>query len=267
VKAVVAGPQGPNGPLKVGYPLSNISVWSGFLGAVPPPWSDEATMENMPKSSAGYVIGSSLAKVFFGPNFNSLKDFNLSDQKQIDAWWKRTEEIGFGAPYSADLRGLQKAGGKVILWNGVSDPCCIDTELVSYYDDAAKAVGGVAKLDEFAKLYKVPGMAHCGGGTGPQDAPDQLLNAMVAWVEEGKSPGPVVTHRGADRAKMVFADPKSGTVSGVLVPPSTGSSRDFLLCPHPQVAVFDNSKADKQDAVSEASNWSCKASNQKVSQR
>ena len=127
-------------------------------------------------------------------------------------------------------------------------------------------MGGTQQLDQFAKLYKVPGMAHCGGGTGPQDAPDQLLNTIVAWVEEGKAPGPVVTHRG-DRAKMVFADPKSGTVSGVIVPPSTGTSRDFLLCPHPQVAVFDKSKADKQDAVNEAANWSCKAPDNKVAAR
>src|ERR1700678_1743631 len=85
VKAIVAGPQGPNGPIKVGYPVSNISVWSGFLGATPPPWSDDTSMENMAKTSPGYVIGSSVAEVFFGPNFNALTDFNFSDQKQLDA--------------------------------------------------------------------------------------------------------------------------------------------------------------------------------------
>jgi hypothetical protein len=50
-----------------------------------------------------------------------------------------------------------------------------------------------------------------------------------------------------------------------MVPPSMGSSRDFMLCPHPQVAVFDKSKA--QGAVDDAANWSCKAANAKVSQR
>lgn len=266
VKAVVGGPRGPKGEqIKVGYPLSNISVWSSFLGMTPPPWSDAATMENMGKGSAGYIIGSSLAKVFFGPDYNALKDFDFNNQKHLDAWWKRTAEIDFGAPYPADLRAFNKAGGKVILWNGVSDPCCIDTELVGYYKDAAKSVGGEGKLDQFAKLYKVPGMAHCGGGTGPQDAPDQLLNAIVAWVEQGKAPGPVVTHRGKDRAKQVFADPQTGTVSGVLVPPSVGNSRDFLLCPHPQVAVFDKTKAGKEGAVNDAANWSCKAPTEKVS--
>lgn len=84
-------------------------------------------MANMQKASSGYVIASSLAKVFFGPHYDVLKDFNFNDQKQLDAWWQATDRIGFGAPYSANLQGLSKSGGKVIMWNGVSDPCCIDT--------------------------------------------------------------------------------------------------------------------------------------------
>ena len=153
-------------------------------------------MANMQKASSGYVIASSLAKVFFGPHYDVLKEFNFNDQKQLDAWWQATDRIGFGAPYSANLQGLSKSGGKVIMWNGVSDPCCIDTELRGYYRDAAKSVGGVERLDKFAKLYFLPGTAHCGGGTGPEDAPDQLLEAMINWVEKAQPP-PQSWHIGA----------------------------------------------------------------------
>jgi feruloyl esterase len=267
VKAIVAGPKGPHGAIKVGYPVSNISVWAGFLGVTPPPWSDDTSMANMPKTSPGYVIGSSMAKVFFGPGFNALKDFNFNDQKQIDAWWAASRRVDFGEPYTADLRGLRKSGGKVIMWNGVSDPCCIDTEIKGYYGDAAKAVGGVSSLDAFAKLYFLPGTSHCGGGTGAQDGPDTLLAAMIDWVEKGKTPGPVVAHRGKDRAKMLFADAKTGTVSGVIVPPSTGSSRDFLLCPYPEVAKFNSALADKPGAVDDAVNWSCQPAGKKLASR
>jgi feruloyl esterase len=257
VEAIVAGPIGPNGsPIKPGYPVSNIAVWSTFLGPTAPPWTDDTSMANMAKASSGYVIASSLAKVFFGPNYNVLKDFNFSDQKQLDAWWAATDRIGFGAPYSANLKGLNKTGGKVIMWNGVSDPCCIDTELKGYYRDAAKSVGGVDRLDTFAKMYFLPGTAHCGGGTGPEDGPDQLLDTMINWVEKGQTPGPVVAHRG-DRARKLFADPKTGTVSGVLVPPASGPARDFLLCPFPQVAKFNQSVAGNDGAVNDAVNWSC----------
>jgi feruloyl esterase len=268
VKAIVAGPRGPDGPIKVGYPVSNISVWSGFLGATPPPWSPDTSMANMAKSSAGFVISTSMARVFFGPHFNVLQDFNFNDQKQIDAWWAATNRIGFGAPYTADLRGLQHSGGKVIMWNGVSDPCCIDTEMRTYYGDAAKSVGGVSRLDTFAKMYFLPGTSHCGGGTGPRDGPDKLLEAMMDWVEQDKTPGPVVAHRGKERAQMLFAEAKTGTVSGVIVPPSTGSPRDFLLCPYPQVAKFNQTLAGKQGAVDDAVNWSCQiAAGPKVAAR
>lgn len=265
LQAIIAGPRSPKGPIKVGFPVSNISQWSGFLGATPPPWSDAATNENIARSSAGYVIGSSLAKVYFGQNFNALKQLDFNNQGQIDAWFVAAKKIGYGYPYSADLRGMRKSGNKVILWNGVSDPCCIDTEMEQYYQDAAAKVGGMAALRQFARFYRVPGMGHCGGGTGPQDAPDMLLQELINWVEKDEEPGPVVAHRGAERAQLLFADPKTRQVSGVLVPPPTGGSRDFLLCPYPMVSVFDRSKADLPGAVYDAKNWSCKASGRMAS--
>ena len=79
-------------------------------------------------------------------------------------------------------------------------------------------------------------------------------------VENDAAPGPVVTHRGADRMQLGFADPATRQVSGVLVPPPTGSSRDFLLCRFPMVSTFDRSKADVAGAVYDAKNWSCKPS-------
>lgn len=259
VKAIVAGPRSPKGQIKDGFPVSNISVWSGFLGAVPPPWSDAATVENIQKSSPGYVIGSSLAKVYFGDNFNALTQLDFNNQAQIDAWFAAAKRIGYGYPYSADLNGLVRSGHKVLFWNGGSDPCCLDTEMERYYLDAAHNVGGIDTLRRVARFYRVPGIGHCGGGTGPQDAPDMLLQELVSWVEADQVPGPVVAHRGADRIQLLFADPKTKQVSGVLVPPPVGGSRDFLLCPYPQVATFDRSKANVEGAVNEARNWSCRA--------
>ena len=49
----------------------------------------------------------------------------------------------------------------------------------------------------------------------------------------------------------------SDAVVGVAVPRSTGSSRDFLVCPYPTVSVFDRPKANVPGAVYDARNWSC----------
>lgn len=37
IKAIVAGPRSPSGLIKVGFPISNMSVWAGFMGQVPRP--------------------------------------------------------------------------------------------------------------------------------------------------------------------------------------------------------------------------------------
>ncbi|MAF29873.1 MAG: hypothetical protein CL820_01625 [Croceicoccus sp.] len=255
IEAVLEGPSSPKGKLTEGFPISNLSVWSGFLGASPPPWSPEPSPDNMQKGSPGYVIVDTLARAYFGQEYDVLKDFDLSRQKDIDAWFAAAKRLDFGYPYNTDLRPFQRDGGKVLFWNGVSDPCCSDIETEQYFLEAGnKADGGMAGFRDMAAYYRIPGMAHCGGGTGPADAPDQLLRELIDWVEKGKAPGPVVAHRGTDRAKMAFAD-QSGTVSGVIVPPPTGSSRDFLLCPYPTVATFKG--VQTSDGVYDAANWQC----------
>lgn len=256
IEALLRGPRSPNGPIKNGWPITNMSVWSGFIGG-PPPWPDPMRLdslnpEGMRAIPTGYYMGNSLARAFFGDDFEGYRDFDFSDQDQVDAWWAGTERTGFGKPFNDDLNPFRAAGGKVIFWNGVSDACCHDSDLASYFNSAGRKVGGIEQLQRFARLYKIPGMAHCGGGTGPQDAPDQLLSALVEWVEQDKAPEGVVTHRG-DRAKSAFADPRTGTVSGVVVPPSTGTARDFLLCPYPQSAKFNGQRGGEMDAE----NWSC----------
>jgi feruloyl esterase len=256
IEAILRGPQGPNGPIRGGFPITNVSVWSQFIGG-PPPWPETLTLESMTPAQmkalpVGYFMGNSLARAFFGNNFNGLKEFDFNDQARIDAWWKAADRIGFGAPFSTNLNPFMKQGSKIIYWNGVSDPCCLDNELLNYYHHVGTAVGGPAKLTSFARFYRVPGMGHCGSGTGPQDTPDVLLQALIDWVEKGKKPAAVVAHRG-ERATLQFADPATGTVSGVVVPPSTGSARDFLLCPHPQVAKFNGKAGGEADAV----NWTC----------
>lgn len=257
IEAVLEGPSGPDGKLTEGFPISNMSVWSGFLGRTPPPWSPEPSMGNMQNGNSGYVIADTLARAYFGQDYDVLEAFDLSDRADIDAWFAAARRLDFGAPYNSDLRRFQRTGGKVLFWNGVSDPCCSDIETEAYFNEAgSKADGGMTGFRQMAAFYRIPGMAHCGGGTGPQDAPDQLLRELVNWVEGGQTPGPVVAHRGQERAQMAFAD-DAGTVSGVIVPPPTGSSRDFLLCPYPSVATFMGD--GQSDGVYDAENWQCQA--------
>ncbi len=256
IQDILAGPHGPKGKIKDGFPITNTSTWSTFIGSVPPPWPEKPANQsemrpgNLPKASIGYIIGDTTAKAYFGQDFNSLKQFDFNNQQQIDAYWAAAKKIGYGTPFTTDLTKLKATGHKVIFWNGTSASCCLDQDLLKYYKESGQKSGGLAGVTAF---YKVPAIGHCGGGTGPQDHADRLFEALIAWVEKGQAPAGVVSHRG-DTAKSLFKDPNTGTVSGVAVPPSVGATRDFLLCPYPTIAKFNGKTGGENDAA----NWACK---------
>ncbi len=238
-------------------PISNMTQWSGFLGRVAPPWSPEPSVENMPKASGAHVILTTWARTFLNqPDRDVIKDPLTTEE--LERMNEIRAEMDFGDPEPADLSGLKKAGGKAIFFAGVSDPCCSNIANKNWLNDVADNMGGKDKLAQFVTFYDVPGWGHCGGGTGPGDGADRLLQELINWVEKGETPGPVEMHSGADRTKPIFnTDNELATESGVVIPPPEGGSRDFLVCPWGQVSVFDQSKANVPGAVNEAENWSC----------
>lgn len=236
-------------------PISNMASWS-FLGRTPPPWSPEPTMENMPISSAALVIQTTWARTYLNqPERDIVK--NPLTEAELDQMDREAERIGFRRfPENTNLSEFEQANAKAIFWVGVSDPCCSNVANENYIKDVIKTMDNNPKrVEKFAKLYQIPGMAHCGGGTGPSDAPDKLLEALIDWVENKVDPSGVEMHRG-ENSELMFAN-EDGTVSGVMIPPPSGESRDFLVCPFPKVSVFDKSKKDEPGAVYNADNWQC----------
>ncbi|WP_068874793.1 MULTISPECIES: tannase/feruloyl esterase family alpha/beta hydrolase [unclassified Phenylobacterium] len=94
----------------------------------------------------------------------------------------------------ADLRAFQRAGGKLILWQGAGDPTTSTPDTVTYYEDVVRTVGGRASADSFARLYVAGGVSHCRGGPGA-DSRDALLPALDAWVTKNAAPGPLAARR------------------------------------------------------------------------
>src|SRR5262252_9942392 len=74
----------------------------------------------------------------------------------------------------------------VISWS--AQPCQLITAegTIDYYKRVQQQMGGPEKTAEFIRLFLAPGVAHCGGGAGP--APSGQLEALLAWVEDGKAP-------------------------------------------------------------------------------
>jgi hypothetical protein len=117
-----------------------------------------------------------------------------------------------GALYDArstDLRGFRERGGKLILWQGFADPAAGAYGLPDYYYRLGREVGGLEAARGFARMFLIPGVYHCAGGYVPYE--EDLLGALVSWVEVGRAPDYVIAtallKEGGSRSRPVFAYP------------------------------------------------------------
>ena len=97
---------------------------------------------------------------------------------------------------------------------------------VNYYEQALAKNG--PDTPEFFRLFMAPGMAHCGGGVGP-DRHDSMT-AVIDWVEKGKRPDSMLASRVVDDQVV----------------------RTRPLCPYPQVARYSG-----EGSIDEAANFRC----------
>ena len=126
-----------------------------------------------------------------------------------------------------NLSTFRDSGGKLLLYHGVSDPWFSSLDTVEYYEKLATASGGLEATRDWSRLFLVPGMGHCGGGS-TLDQFD-LLSAVVDWVEHDRAPNSIVA-------------------TGAAFP---GRSRP--LCPHPQHTAYKGS-GNPEDAA----NFDCR---------
>lgn len=83
----------------------------------------------------------------------------------------------------ADLRPFAEHGGKLLMYHGWDDPAIPAGNSIRYFEAARRALG--ARADQ-ARLFMVPGMAHCGGGIGPNGL--EMLGALDNWVQKDMPP-------------------------------------------------------------------------------
>ncbi|KAJ5105750.1 hypothetical protein NUU61_003097 [Penicillium alfredii] len=103
--------------------------------------------------------------------------------------------------WDSDLSQFQKTGGKVLHYHGLQDQLISSEDSKLYYSRVSDTMKlPPSKLDEFYRFFPISGMGHCGDGDGAngigqglktyggKDAQDNVLMAMVKWVEEGVAP-------------------------------------------------------------------------------
>jgi feruloyl esterase len=118
---------------------------------------------------------------------------------------------------SPNLGGFEANGGKLMIYHGYADQLITPFGTIAYYESLVDKTGDLTSTQEFARLFMLPGMAHCGGGPGPSVV--DFLTALEDWVERGIAPDQVVASRIAadgtvDRTRPVFAYPTVARYDG-----------------------------------------------------
>ena len=89
---------------------------------------------------------------------------------------------------STYLTTFEARGGKLLIYHGLSDPAFSATDIMRWYDELQRDTDGgdAERTRQWARLFMVPGMTHCGGGPALNDF--DPLAAMEAWVEHKQAP-------------------------------------------------------------------------------
>ncbi|MDM0041215.1 tannase/feruloyl esterase family alpha/beta hydrolase [Variovorax sp. J22G21] len=115
---------------------------------------------------------------------------------------------------NADLGRFRSGNRKMILWNGLAEDVIPAQGAVHWYERVKASAGGEAQVQQFLRMYNIPGMAHSSQGRAftvagnnnvvpmpwlpgnanqtPTRDRDLMFSALVDWVERGVAPGEMV---------------------------------------------------------------------------
>ncbi|HJS77697.1 MAG TPA: tannase/feruloyl esterase family alpha/beta hydrolase [Burkholderiales bacterium] len=121
-----------------------------------------------------------------------------------------------------DLDKFRKSGGKLLTLVGMNDQLIMPRGVVHYYRQMASRYGKRDKpdfdrLQEFYRLFRVPGAGHCSVPNG--------FPALVDWVENGVAPEQII---------------------------QTSGTRTRPMCPYPQKAIYQGT-----GSTDDAANFFC----------
>jgi hypothetical protein len=120
-----------------------------------------------------------------------------------------------------DLSAFKNRGGKMLAWHGLADELIMPQNSVNYYNRVAAQMGGLTSVQNFYRLYLVPGLGHgTPNGTSnpaaapPSFTPTQMYGLLTNWVENGVAPDQVTLQSsagGVTNSRPVCVYPKKAT--------------------------------------------------------
>ncbi len=162
-----------------------------------------------------------LARVMGDPEI----DFASFD---LESNWHRIEQASRSRDVrDTDLTAFRQSGGKLVIYQGWNDAIVRPMVTIEYVEEVRE---NTPDTEDFMRLYMMPGVAHCGRGPGPDDAP--FLEAVVNWVESDSPPHELIATKHSEAGEALMTRP---------------------LCPYPEAARYRG-----QGSIVKASNFRCR---------
>jgi hypothetical protein len=160
------------------------AIQKGFAG--PKNARGVAVYPGFPFDTGIAASGAGMIPGLLNPGPSPVGGPNLSMELDVDeaaAAIAANSRTALTDTVSTNLSTFAGHGGKLIFYHGLSDPWFSPLDTVGYYERMGKENGGVNQVASWSRLYLVPGMGHCAGGTATLDHFD-ALSAVVDWVEK-----------------------------------------------------------------------------------
>lgn len=214
---------GPDGEIYPGQPAGGEAEpggWQNWITGVDPKLS-AGTGGKVPSLRHGF--GTEFFKYFvYG---DPTWDYRRFD---VGTWAKDTQLAStFLNADSIDLDGFKARRGRLLLWHGWADPALNASSTIAYYDRLRARDPGAP---DYARLFLMPGVLHCAGGTGP-DVVD-WIGAIAQWTEQGAAPARLTAEKKGAGGAIVRTRP---------------------LCAYPARAVYKGS-----GSTDDAANFECR---------
>jgi feruloyl esterase len=188
------------------------------------PWGDAT-----PPGNWNLATGILLALGYYDPGVDLNHSIENNGVVKPDALKLVYDRLAADIPDDPSRYGAFFAqGGKLLIYHGYDDLIISPYSSIWFYEDLAEKNGGYEKLEGHARLFMVPGMQHCVGGSGPNTF--DTLSALEKWVEKGVAPDGI---------------PATHSSNNVV-------DRTMPLCKFPEQARYKGS-----GDVADPSNWSC----------
>jgi len=153
--------------------------------------------------------------------------------------------MDFMAAVSTDLQPFKRSGGKLIVSASVNDGIFSGASIARWYRDMSK---NMHDASDFARLFMVPNMAHCGGGPATSDFAVNELNAITSWVEDGHAPDRIV----AANHNTSSPFPATGGLFDPRIATNFPANGTRPLCAFPKIAKYKGS-----GLTNDATNFLC----------